>query len=674
MFNTKNQRFPFARRLALLATLGAFLSPVHAEEGDEIDLLTNPRTSSISFGMINIGEDNQRFGMYRGLSDADTYAFGALDLVRRDDATWTRISARNLGLSTQEFHAEYEKQGLWRIAFDYGQTPRVAPYDIHTKLTGIGTNTLSVNNVSPMQTVKLGTDRYKTAVEASRYFGPEFEFRVNYQHEKKEGTRLFGRRNTGSNQNFLAEPIDTTTQQLDAVLNYTGERLQLVGGYYGAFFDNSNPLLAVTTTDAANIALPPDNSAHQLHLTGAYKFTDVTRAKFKLAYTHATQNDRFITPTAASLSTRTDLGGVLNTTLAQLALTSRPTPKLNLKADLRYEDRDDNTATSQYIASGASTNGFNEPRSLRNESGKFEAAYQLPQGFHLIGGVDAELKERTMAGTRVVGYRARTEEQTYRVELRRTLSESLSGSLSYVSSSRSGSDYRTLTKTDGTSYVSGGFLQPIYIADRDRNKWRMSLDWVPTDALSLQFNAEDSRDVYGPARQTQQVGARSGHAWLTGVDASYTVNDNWKLTAWGTRESTGISQATCTVIGCGTLYSSALNNRVDSFGLGIRGKVRNKLELGGDLMVANDQSSHAMTGTLTTPAAPDITTELISLSVFGIYPVAKSSSVRVDYMLDQRKTDDWNWTGWTYATDSGTVDQHAKELTHFLGMTYRYDF
>lgn len=376
---------------------------------------------------------------------------------------------------------------------------------------------------------------------------------------------------------------------------------------YGSFFKNENPFLQVRGGGAGfnsgvnstgvgvafdNIALPPDNQAHQLHLAGGYQFTRNTRLNFKVARSVALQNDDFIAVrfygtnnngVNANTSGRTSLGGRVDTTLATISLTSRPISNLSLLANVRYEDRNDKTSVARYITNvggtglaptysnlGATstTDGYNEPRSLTNWSGKLEASYALPDGYRVTGGFEHDNKERSMSGVRVVGYRKQVDENTYRLEVKRAMAERLSGSLAYLYSERSGSDYNNLVTLNGvTTYptYSGtltcgqaipsaqlqvtrcGLLQPIYMADRDRQKVRLLADWSPLDQLSAQFMVEAADDNYGNGRGSPNIGTRRGDARLYSLDVSYQATDNWKFNTWLSRMDSVLDGAAVSV-------------------------------------------------------------------------------------------------------------------------------
>lgn len=677
----------FSRSVLCLSLAAAF--PAFAE--DDVERLIRPE-SSVTLGVGSVGTDSQRFGVYNGMAKEGEHLIGAASIVRRadDTGTWLRFDARDIGLPTRELRFEHEKQGDWAYSLEYNQTPRFTPYDVHTGISGIGTTAQAVPNAGGVRSTaaetEFKTERFKTGFGLYKALSPYWEFTAKLQSEEKKGSRLFGR-GTGTTQEFLAEPIDSTTRQLDLILNYTGDKLQFSGGYYGSFYNNRKSSLVVTGGAAAlstftPIALPPDNLAHQLNLSAAYDFTATTRGTVKYAYTRNTQTDAFILPVANSVpvgttytndSGRSHLGGRVDTTLFQLGLTSRPTKKLSLLANLRHEDRDDKTAVAQYVPSGGSTDGYNEPRSLTATSGKLEATYRLPDGYSVTGGIDYEKKKRGVSGVRIVGYRVTTEEVAYRGEIKRALFDTLTGTASYTIANRNGSDYATLVNAAGALYVSGGLLQPIYIADRDRNKFKMLLDWSPADALSMQFAVDDSRDVYGRRGGTYDIGARSGDARLYSVDASYALNDEWQLTGYASVFNTRIDQAAGNT--AGTYWTAAMKNLGTNYGAGVKGKLSGKLDVGVDLLWAEDISEYRFGGNAA--SLPDINNIQTTLKLFASYAWDKDTDVRLDYVHDRRKTNDWTWNGTStpYVYTDGTwLYQNPNETVNFVGVSVKYSF
>ncbi len=658
---------------AIAAAMLAAYRPAGAAEVDEVTELSKPE-SSISVGANYLSHNNQRLGQYTGMRDEGTYGILDFNLLNRDDdtGTWFKIDGRNLGLDNRELRFEHTRQGDWGYFVEFSQTPRYSPYTVNTGLSGIGTINQAVGG-EPTRDVQLKTERKTTTLGFDKWLPAKFDFQVRFRHEEKEGSRLFGRTGT----DFLAEPIDSTTRQLDATLSYTGERLQLSGGYSGGWYNNKNPALYATGGTGSTyspIGLPPDNESHQLHLAGGYSFTPTTRGTFKLAYARATQNDQFI---VAALPGNGSLDGRVDTTQLHLGLSSRPLPKLSLLANFRYEDRNDKTPVRLYssLATGTSTfNGYYEPRSIKTIAGKLEAGYQLPLGFRVVGGVDRDIKRRNVpswfSGALVsVTTREKTDETTYRLQLRRSLSETVNGALSYAHSKRGGSDYITTVLNSGAT--GSNLVAPLHLADRERDLWRLSFDWTPTEPLSLQFAVEDANDRY----PSKEFGPRNGKAQNYSVDAAYTFSEKWQGTAWFSRNDTRVEQAvrcSSSTTSCVTVpqnWSADLRNLGDAVGLGVRNKPTRKMELGADLQFSYDRGEYKLNAVMPSGVTPppDTHYQVTSLKLFGNYALKKNTGVGVKYTYERWSTDDWTWTNWTYS-DGTRVKQDLVQKVHIVGI------
>jgi len=507
--------------------------------------------SSFSAGVGYVDRDGPRFGQYNGMNEKGAYGLLDIYLNKRDDAsgTWTQLWGRNLGLDSRQLRFEQNRQGNWGYFIEYGRTPRVDPYTVTTAVGGIGTGNLTVpNSPTTGSRYELKTTRDAIGLGFNKFFLNNWDVQVRFKNEEKEGARLFARGTTGNlagfpgNFEFTPEPINSTTRQLDVLLGYTGEKLQLSGGYYGTMFNNKVSSLNVTGGVAAlaapaataftPIALPPDNSSHQFHLSGGYSFTPSTRASFKLAYANARQDDTFLaTPgQARSAAAGNDLSAKVETTLAQAGIVSRPMANLTLRADLRREERDDKTPVRQYFTTPApgstsTATGENEPRSFRTTKGMLEASYMLPYQMRLTGGIDAEEKWRNTSGVRVVSFRETTDEVSYRLELRRSMSETLTGALQYVHSDRDGSQFQRTTVFNGTT--GSNLIAPIHLADRERDKIRFTSNWAPLEPLSIQFFADYADDKYS-GRDGSGLGPRNGMAQNYSLDAGYRFSDKWQ--------------------------------------------------------------------------------------------------------------------------------------------------
>src|SRR5688572_3965757 len=681
------------RLTAIAAALLAALAPGQASAQAQEPLVPyglSTAASSASAGLGYTPDDGRRFGQYNGVNESGVYGLFDFNLVRRDEetGTWQHLFGRNIGLDNRLLRWEQNRQGNWGYFLEFSQIPRYEPLHINSAVAGIGTSNLFIPSVpTGGGPVELKTRRDALALGGQKALAGNWDLQVVFRNEEKEGTRLFARGTTGAgpafgNFEFTPEPINSTTRQLDVKLNYTTSELQLSGGYYGTFFDNHHnslnlvggqPSLATFTP----IGLPPGNESHQLYLAGGYGFTPTTRANFKFAHARATQDDAFIPGVPLAPGIGGSLEARVDTTLMQAGITARPMPKLGLLADLRYEDRDDKTPVRVYITPASSTHdGTNEPRSIRTVAGKFEANYALPHQFRVTGGVGYEEKKRNTSAVRVVSFRETTDELAYRAELRRVMSETLTGAVSYVHSIREGSPWQTTVQTSGV--VGSNLVAPIHLADRTRDKLKLALNWNPSAPLTLNFNVEVAQDDY-ETRDGSGIGPMEGGARNFAIDADYVFTEQWRATAWYSRNDTKAEQTVCsgaTSSGvCGTpTFAATTKNLSDSLGFGVRGKPAGKVEIGADLSYSDIRDEYQQQTLVGAPVSslPNINTTLTRLNLFGRYALQKTSGVRLDYIYDRYKTDDWTWSSWLYA--DGTSLSDPNQTVHFLGVSYYHRF
>jgi MtrB/PioB family decaheme-associated outer membrane protein len=670
---------PFILTAVAAALLLAF-KPALAQN-DEIKQLTTP-VSTVDVGAGYVSKDNLRFGQYTGLNEKGAYGIVDFSLVKRDNSTgtWFTLQGRNLGFDDRELRLGQERQGDWGYYIDYSRIPRYEPYTVNTGLQGVGTTSQTFSAITPGAGTdyQLSTkrDRWTLGLEKALY---GWSVNVRYRNEQKDGTQLWGTGYFSVQPRFLTKPVDTTTQQIDVTADYNTERYQIRAGYYGTMFDNKIARVNVSPA-IANLftayGMEPDNQSHQFYVTGGYNFSQATRGTFKLAYARATQNDPWgIAPPVGV--TQGSLDGRVDTTLVQAGLNGRVTPKLSWRADLRYENRDDKTP----VVVNPSLGSY-KPRSIETTTGKVVANYSLPMGFRLTGDITLEQKKREAPEDTVVQFRERVNETTYRVELRRAVSPTVTGAVSLLHSKRDGSGWRD----DLISPAGFIDIAPIYLADRDRNTVRFVVNWMPTEPLSLNFRADESRDTYtGRNSNPYNLGPRKGRASNYSLDTSYMFTQSVTGTAWLSHGDTRFEEATCaefnfpgTCDPASTAFAEQQRNIADNFGLGLRAKATSKIDVGADVTYAKVRDEFSFdvlnaVGTIT--PVDNINTKVTTLRLYGKYALNRQSGIRLDYVYDQYQTDDWTWSRWIYSTADGTtITQDPNQKVNFVGVSYYYRF
>jgi len=663
---------------------------------------------SVSVGGGGWTNDRPQAGQYDGMRDKGFYPTLDADLQKRDDATgidWG-LKIRDLGLDTREISVEGQRQGDIGGSFEYVRIPRDNPFTINTGVIGTG----GTRQIVPAATIVPGSGRdLETSTTRDRYtakffksLGSGFSFNATYSLENKDGSRPWGR---GGAPEFAMEPINSTTRQWEAVLNYAGERLQLQAGYYGTAYDNSNGLVVTSTSNLANtsqyfnLTLPLDNRSHQFFVNGGYNFTPTTRGTFKASYARATQDEflptarpglTFPAGNAPSPLAPNHLDGRIDTTHVEAGLTSRPVTDLTLNANLRYRNFDDKTPIKGLVFSGPTPTVFNTPWSYKTWTGKVDATYRLRDGYSLLGGAEYSSQDRWVPskGALFVPFRSDLDELTLRAGVRKSMSETVNGSLTYQYSDRDGGSYKV---PNDPTMPGENLINPLNISDRKRNKIRGLVDWAPTDKVTLTFSAEYSHDDYSGL----PFGLEKGKAYAASVDGSYQLSADWSLNAWVAFDQTKASETTQNWTSTPTLQTVKDNNLKEngvSFGAGLRGAV-DKLKLGADLerfrsVNKYNQNLNVLVagGELNANLvpSPDITNKMLRLKAFAQYPIQKNADLRFSFIYEKWKTDDWSWmllpasgpTPFVYgsATDGTSVFADQKQQSVFGGVRYTYRF
>jgi len=631
-----------------------------------------------------------------------------------DDAHPTgSVSAGFLGGNgadrARELDLRWKRQGDWSFSADVRQGVRDDP---NTPSTG----------------VDLTIKRTGAGLSFAKVLSPRLQFDLSLRSEKKEGARLFGigfscpsavapgcRPTTGTEVGWavllLPEPIDATHSQVEARLSYAFDKLRLSAGYYGSFYDNHrgslSPSVPATLNNALGdplppstgltailgqpVALPPDNQAHHLDLSGTYALSPTTRANFKLGWSQATQNQDFaasgLTGAPAGAA---NLGGKVRTLLAQLGLSARPWPKLSLLANLRYEERDDDTPLALYNIEDTSSYTNREYSRTRLRA-KLQANYQFTSDVRGTLGADHESIDRgvftpTSAVAGISALRQKTDETTVRAELRRRMNEDFSASISVARSKRNGSNWLRDNSGLGVTEIADpadpatGFSTAIFmptLADRERDSVKLLGDWQPTEKLQLQFSAQAGRDRFSAP---SAYGVRSSGMNHYSLDASYALTEAWNLNAYASYGTERLRQSRPGG------YILTFDNTSAGLGIGFAGKPQAKLEVGGGLSFVDDKNVYAQALDATADAGsvallaatgglPNIEFRQATLKLFGKYEIDARSDLWLDFVHQRSKWTDWAWSynGVPFAySDGSVVNQSTRRNVTFIGLRYTF--
>lgn len=723
---TKSANHIFEKRSLCLAVAAVWLMPAafaademadkKSSDSEAVRELTEVR-SEIEVGIGYVSEDSFKFGKYSGLEDQGAYGVLDFDLRGRgrydsDSAKYWSLTGTDLGLDSRSLNYQQGEQGNYKLFLDYDQLPTHRSDSAKTIFDGAGGNNLTLpagwvpsgttagmtQLLPSLKSVDIETERRKVGVGFSKAFADRWDFKVSYKDEVKDGIKTIGGviGNSGGNPRaaLLPEPVDYNTRQLDAVLGYADARKQFQLSYYMSLFKDKNdsltwqnPYSAIGGWDASagfaaggqgRLALPPDNEFHQVSASGGYNLTDKTRVSADVSVGRMTQNQAFlpytVNPTLAASITQplpsSSLDGQIDTTLINLKLASRPMADFRWNASLRHDDRNNKTPRSEYVyiggdsqtqntAATSSNRRYNEPYSFTENQLKLDAGYKLAKRTELSAGFQRSDTERTYSE------REEAKENTYKLGLRTSLADSLSGGLRLSRADRTGSTYvgeepfLSSYSPGYTPTVDGGWenhpdLRKYFQADRTRDKLALFATFAPGEKVALGFNASYLKDDYSES----EMGLTASKAGQYTMDATYMATEAVTTYAFYSYEDFKSGQDGRAFSGGANKLPQAADptrdwfarhrDRVNTVGAGVKYTIaKNKFDIGADYIYAASKSDVDVTtgSSLSSEPLPTSPTRLNSVSLYGKYQLQKNMSLKAGYRFEKYRSEDWALDG-----------------------------
>ena len=675
----------------------------------------------VELGMGYNSADSLRFGQFSGLTDKGGFPIAGFNWLSRDqanDAQYWQIHGANLGLESRKFKAEGGVQGSWEASFGFDGLNKSQTESARFVHQGLGTSNLRLPqpwvaatpvNLNPALLqpfeIKHGRDIYRLGLKG--LLGNEWDYKVNYREDHRDGTRMTGMSFNLGGAAILPYQIDDKTQQIEAVLSYTSKIAQFQLGYSYSRFENALDAFTVQNPFSTNLnqrmSLAPDNDHHQINATGAYNFSKATRLSATYSYGIARQNQAFLPysangPGATAALPKSSLEGKVVNTLLDVALTTKPIDKMNLKVAYQYRDSDNRTPISQFLyvsrdgtgalptLGGAASNAIrsNAPLSTTEQKVSLEGDYEIAAKTILRAGLERSDKKYTLTD--------RTDTQTDKlsIELRRPISDEFLGSLGYIHTQRRGSDYdknvyfrNTYTQPGFQTNAAGRLtnnpsMRMFMYADYNEDRLRTTGSWTVSETISLQGvvdayqqkmrgpNCGQFSDplqqgalaITGPLSSTC-LGRDRAEGGSVSLDLQYQPEENLTTFAFANFSQTGIKQIGRTWVKTGNSGGLDTRNfyedmiaRDHTLGLGLKWQPQEKWDLGGTYVynygigkALIDQAASPAVGAAAAIAAsqplPDTWNKLHSLQLFAKWDYSKQLSWRFNYVYENLKSYDW---------------------------------
>jgi MtrB/PioB family decaheme-associated outer membrane protein len=648
----------------------------------------------VGAGLGYIGEDAFRFGDYTGMEDKGIFIDAHGDLRwRDDDANYFRAYGRNLGLYSRTLQIEQGKQGTYDLRLDYQGIPHRLYDATETPFSGVGTARLRLPGSwvpggtpsdmpglnAALHPVNIETDRQRLGLSADLLQSSDWKYSVDFHHDKRDGQRIMGSSFLISS-TLLPAPVDDSTNQVDAAVNYMGDDLQVQFGYYGSYYRQGdtalvwdNPFTPYNSgATRGRMALMPDNNFHQLMAAATYRFGDTTWANASLAMGRVTQDENFIPATTNNTLTtdplpRASLDGEIKTLSARGRVTTRPVPRLGLTFRYNYDKRDNTTAqaTWQQVGTDVYVGGdrVNTPYSFRHGKWGLDADYRFGSRSHFAAGYEHQLHQYDYV---VVDS---TDSNEVWAQVRSTALDSLAFRAKVGRENRNSSGDQPWPADQP---AQNPLLSLYNLADRDRQYARAGLTWSATDTLSFDLSGMYANDDYSES----VIGLTSDRQRNYTLDAGYMPMSALNLHAYYSWEQLNSNMANSGAFSAPDWFASQ-EDLTRNIGLGGEwADAIGKLDLGLNANYARSEGRIDLVNLGAASAFPNLVTRLYSGRLYARYPLPKAFTLRFDFWVESYHSANWQIDGVYPTTISNVLTMNAMSpdyVAHvfLVGFDYR---
>jgi MtrB/PioB family decaheme-associated outer membrane protein len=756
-----------ALNLAVQGALAAmFVMPMLATAADvtedDVAAIRHP-TNYVEVGVEGVSRSSEKFGEYNGLRKSGAEFLGNFS-VRGGDAyeggdgtvRWG-VDGSDLGTTSRSLGGEFSHQSKWKLGVTYDELRHETASNYQTPYqgsmggssftlpTGFGTaantRTLTTGQLGAYHTNDIGTTRKNTSLNAALNLTKQWTLSFDYNHLDQTGAKLLG---FGSNPltsggaggeavSILPNPTNYKTDTVNLGVSWVGDNAHFNGAYFGSFFRDKYDRVTfqafnIATNPTQTMSTAPSNDFHQLNLTGGYAFSAKTKLAGGFSYGRNTQNESFVVDPVMMItpSPQSSLNGVVATTHADVRLTDQSIKDLALSAGLKYDKRNNRTASYIYnfnaISGSAGNIGIypNTPLSTKKTTLELAGDYRLTKNQHIRLAYDHEQIDRWCgqyavnpaypAGTNCVVAKA-TRDNKLSATYKFKAAQDLSLDVGYAySKRRTDFDENAIAAFIGSNGGSpgrnaGDFVgfHPYFDASRKEQALKAGVNWQANERLSFAVSSRYTDDDYDTT-----YGVQKGNTWSLNLDTTYTYSDNGSVSVYLTQQhrerdlmdkqnnAAVTANATRISVPTNSSWTNRLQDEDITVGLGFkqRGLMHGKLELAGDLTYSLGKSDYGTqlnyTGTtsggltcasnilMSCGDLPTIKSEMVQLKLAGTYELDKKSRVALTYLYRRLHGDDYFYNGYQYGYTPNTLlatnQQPGNYSVNIVAASYIYNF
>ena len=629
-----------------------------------------------------------------------------------------------------------------------------------------GAQAMTATQKSYFQTVDVHSDRKTTKLIAGYNFDRQWGLKFDYNHLEQTGAKLMSASTDAATalsgpggstwgvekMLILMNPTNYRTDTFNLALNWVGSQGYMNARYHASFFrDGYNSLTFPNFYASKNASTPamgdpgtypintmstaPSSDYNQLQLNGGYTVSPKTKVVGGISYGKNTQDEAYpfammqpVVPTQATNATANPMGGgspsqsSLNATVitshADFKLTNQTTRDLTLSVGLKYNERDNQTASTTYNfidLGGKTRTSVNTPMSNRNTQMEVAGDMRIDPDRRLHVGYEVEdvkrwcnnsLANNTQGISAPVGWGPSSscvqiptnQESRLVAAYKQKVGDDVNFSANYVYAKRT-ADVNNFFYNPMQVLVEGyenvGY-RAFFDASRTEQVFKAATNWQASEQLNLGVSGRYVDDAYTDST----LGVQKGSTWSAHLDATYNFSDSTTLSGYLTMQSRSRDMLSGNyryiVPAANPQFSNKLKDEDSTLGLTFtqKGLMAGKLELKTDLSYSQGVTGYttqypgfvptafaatcASTASLSCGSTPDLKNEMTQLKLSGTYKVDKASKIVVGYTYQQLVSSDYYYnfyqTGTTGTGNLPTNEQASNYSITAIAVGYVYNF
>jgi len=466
-----------------------------------------------SFGTMDNKE--YRFANYSGIDDGTHFYLNGDVKMQQENGLYWNTSFQHLGLDSFGLESIFGKQSSYELQFDFQKIPIRKYQNLTTPFTNPGSMDLvlpnnwlfsddarNFNDRAVFSSFNLKSEWERLGINYRFNGDDNWSFKTSYRRLDKEGVRESSDAQI-LNATYLPFPIKQTSEDFLLSAHYLEEQwLASVNLTFSRFSDDLDgvsyqlPYLAlVSGSEFGQVATDPDNTATNISAKVRYRYAPKSFIVSRYSLSQFKQ-DQGLLPYTTNVNLLSPLpfeniGAKVASQDFSMNINHWINSDWKVRFKYRMRKRDNKTPQINYqpviddvyVASSLT----NLPYDLDQQSAKVELTFKITRDQKIDFNYLSKRKERNFQSVH------KTSDEGYEARYQATFFDQMNLNLSAESFKRDSSQLQLI---DYLGVTDNPLMQRFNVAEREQDKFKFQLAYLPTDTLSVSIGGEISEQDY----------------------------------------------------------------------------------------------------------------------------------------------------------------------------------